>query len=90
MRSGYFLKPIGLQVDARSRNGPEKVELGMDLGSLLGGQIEAKSIKKRSQFSVRFWKAFFMDSDPILDGSCVYFLELFRVTFRTCEFKDYI
>ena len=90
MRSGYFLKPIGLQVDARSRNEPEKVELRMDLGSLLGGQFETKSIKEQPQFSRRFWKAFFMDSDPILDAFCLYFRELFRVTFRTCESKDYI
>ena len=48
MRSGCFLKPSGLQVDARSRNGPEKIESRMDYGSPLGGQIETKSIKKRS------------------------------------------
>ena len=90
MCSGCFLKANGLQVDARSRNGPEKIEYRMDYGSRLGGQIETKSIKKRSQFSRRFWKAFFMDSDPILDAFCLYFRELFRVTFRTCESKDYI
>ena len=85
-----FLKAKGLQVDARSRNGPEKIEYGMDFGSPLGGQIETKSIKKRSQFSVRFLKALFMDSGPILDAFCLYFRELFRVSFRTCESKDYI
>ena len=90
MCSGCFLKANGLQVDARSRNGPEKIEYGLDYGSPLGGQIETKSIKKRSQFSVRFLKALFMDSGPILDAFCLYFRELFRVSFRTCECKDYI
>ena len=90
MCSGCFLKANGLQVDARSRNGPEKIEYRMDFGSPLGGQIETKSTKKTLQSSRRFWKAFFMDSDHILDAFCLYFRELFRVTFRTCEFKDYI
>ena len=90
MCSGCFLKANGLQVDARSRNGPEKIEHMTDYGSPLGGQIETKSIKKRSQCSRRFWKAFFMDSDPILDAFCLYFRELFQVSFRTCESKDYI
>jgi len=90
MCSGCFLKANGLQVDARSRNGPEKIEYSLDYGSPLGGQIETKSMKKRSQFSVRFLKALFMDSGPILDAFCLYFRELFRVSFRTCESKDYI
>ena len=89
MCSGCFLKPNGLQVDARSRNGSEKIEYGTDYGSPLGSQIETKSIKKRSQFSTRFWKALFIDSDPISDAFCLYFRQLFRVTFRTCKFKDY-
>ena len=41
---GLLFEPFGLQVDARSRNGPEKVELRIDFGSLLGGQIDRKSI----------------------------------------------
>ena len=90
MRSGCFLKPSGLQVDARSRNGSEKIEYSLDYGSPLGGQIETKSIKKRSQFSVRFLNALFMDSGSILDVFCLYFRELFQVSFRTCESKDYI
>ena len=58
-RSGCLFEAIGLQVDARSRNGPEKVELRMDFGSLLGGQIKTNSTKKTITIFGTFFEGVF-------------------------------
>ena len=61
----------------------------MDFGAPLRGQIETKPIKKRSQFLIRFLKALFMESGPILNVFYFNFREFFRVSFRTCRFLDF-
>ena len=84
--SGHQFKPNGLQVGARSRNGPENVEFGGDLGGPLGGQIETKPIKNRSQFLIRFLKALFMDSSSILNAFCPIFVSFFGYVFEHADF----
>ena len=85
--SGHQLKPNGLQVGARSRNGPENVEFRRDLGGPLGGQIETKPIKNRSQFLIRFLKALFMDSSWILNAFCPIFVSFFGYVFEHADFS---
>ena len=53
------------------------------LGLLLEGRPNRDKIDQKTI-------TIFMDSGPILDAFCLYFRELFRVSFRTCECKDYI
>ena len=84
--SGHQFRPNGLQVGARSRNGPENVEFGGDLGGPLGGQIETKPIKNRSQFLIRFLKALFMDSSSILNAVCPNFVSFFGYVFEHADF----